>query len=255
MSARPAGRTIDLSIVVPVHDEAPNLAPLLSEVHSALKGVLDFEVVCVDDGSTDSTWSTLRDLRRQYPGLRALRLRRRCGQSTAIVAGVRAARAPWVATLDGDGQYDPRDIAKLWSGLHEPARTPTRVLVCGWRKTRHDAWIKRVSSRIANAVRGRVLGDRTPDTACGLKVFSRDLFLTLPAFDHMHRFLPALAMRAGAEVRSVPVSHRARRHGRSRYGVLDRLWMGIVDLAGVFWLLRRRIEPALELEAEDESGH
>ncbi len=230
-----------LSVVVPVRNEAPNIAPLIAEIRASLAGVAH-EIVYVDDGSTDETASVLRDEARAAP-LIVLRHRTGCGQSAAILTGVRAASGTWIATLDGDGQNDPADIPALFARAQQ---LPESALVAGHRTKRRDRWIKRASSRAANAIRARLLGDATPDTGCGLKVFRRDDFLALPAFDHMHRFLPALFIRAGGQVVSMPVAHRPRIRGASKYGTLDRLWVGIFDLVGVAWLQRRWTRPVLE---------
>jgi dolichol-phosphate mannosyltransferase len=217
---------------------------LLEEIGRALDGQCDFEVIYVDDGSTDDTFNRLIELRRQFPRLRILRHRRGCGQSTALASGIRAARAEYIATLDGDGQNDPADIPRLWEALkHMPQ---SRAMVAGYRKSRKDTGWRKFSSRVANAVRGGLLKDNTPDTGCGLKVFSRELFLALPYFDHMHRFLPALTQRAGGKVVSVEVNHRPRLTGVSKYGTWHRLWVGIVDLFGVIWLQRRARVPEVE---------
>lgn len=235
-----------LSVVVAVKDETDNIVPLAQEIHAALEGaasVTDFEVVYVDDGSTDTTPQRLDDAQRRFPRLRVLRHRRGCGQSTALATGVRAAHHPWIVTLDGDCQNDPADIPALLAML-TPGRPPTRLaLIAGWRTTRHDGVVRKLSSRIANGVRGALLRDRTPDTGCGLKVFPREVFLRLPFFDHMHRFLPALILREGMEIASVPVRHRPRVAGRSKYGIGNRLWVGLVDLLGVLWLQRRMKHP------------
>ena len=184
--------------------------------------------------------------------MRLLRHMRSYGQSAAIRTGVKAARAPWIATLDGDGQNDPADIPKLWHiGLTAASGPP--LLITGYREDRHDSWTKRSASLIANRVRCRMLGDDTPDTGCGLKLFPRALFLDLPYFDHMHRFLPALVLREGGIVRSVGVNHRVRHGGVSKYGVLDRLGVGIIDLFGVIWLQRRAVRPLLLDEVSRES--
>jgi len=167
----------------------------------------------------------------------------------AIRTGVKAARAPFIATLDADGQNDPADIPRLWEIARAAPPLPP-LLVAGYRRKRRDSWVKRMSSRIANGVRRRLLRDATPDTGCGLKLFRRDLFLDLPAFDHMHRFLPALVRRQGGSTVSVEVNHRPRERGRSNYGVFDRLWVGIVDLLGVMWLMRRAKNPVLFDEAD-----
>ncbi len=238
-------------MVIPAHDEAENIGPLIREVRAALARapeVADWEIVVVDDGSDDGTGARATELACDVPHLTVVRHPRKAGQSFALLSGVRAATAPWIATLDGDGQNDPADIPGLLAarereasaraaGAAGPARGP--LLLAGHRATRRDTWLKRVSSRIANGVRGRLLGDRTPDTGCGLKLFEREAFLALPHFDHMHRFLPALFLRAGGRVVSVPVGHRPRTRGRSHYGVRNRLFVGIVDLFGVMWLMRR----------------
>lgn len=239
------GTARQLSVVVPVYNEEGNLEGLLVEIARALNGVVDYEVIYVDDGSTDDTPLRLARLRKAFPRLRVLRLAERCGQSTAIWTGVRAARSSWVVTLDGDGQNDPADIPHL---IEQRDLQPYgRVgLIAGWRRHRHDTWMRRISSRIANAVRSRALGDQNSDTGCGLKLFRRDVFLELPCFDHMHRFLPALVQRAGRRVVSVPVRHRPRMAGTSKYGIQDRLWVGIVDLLGVAWLKRRARHPHVE---------
>jgi dolichol-phosphate mannosyltransferase len=228
--------SIEFSVVVPVCNEAGNVEPLAREIDAALAGRA-YEMIFVDDGSTDDTAAILLKLKGALPALRVLRHSFRSGQSAAVASGVRAARAPWIATLDGDGQNDPADIPKLIA-----ARDENRgfALVMGNRKgSRRDTVYRRLQSSIANGVRSGLLGDGTPDTGCGIKLFPRDLFLELPRFDHMHRFLPALFQRHGARVISVPVSHRPRLRGTSKYGMLNRLWVGIVDIAGVMWLRRR----------------
>jgi dolichol-phosphate mannosyltransferase len=238
--AEPGARPVALSVVVPMLNEAENVVSLVVEIAAALGGRLDAEIVCVDDGSVDGTAEQIRKTMATVPGLRLVRHPRRAGQSAAIATGVRFARGAIVVTLDGDGQNDPADIPRLLEAwLEEPDRE--RLMIVGWRARRRDSALKRLSSRVANAVRSRILGDDTPDTGCGLKVFARAAFLELPVFDHMHRFLPALMRRAGGRVRSVPVNHRPRRRGQSNYGTWDRLWIGIVDLFGVIWLARRPI--------------
>jgi dolichol-phosphate mannosyltransferase len=240
---------MELSVVIPVLNEAGNIEPLLTEVIAALEGKFDFEVVYVDDGSDDATPDELSAARRRHPQLRVVTHRRTCGQSTALRSGVIAARGDWIATLDGDGQNDPADIPNLLAVAHQAAAAGQMLLVAGYRKRRQDSNVKRVSSRVANAVRSRLLGDATPDTGCGLKVFARADFLALPYFDHMHRFLPALMQRAGGRVTSVEVNHRHRQRGASKYGTLDRLAVGVVDLLGVMWLQRRaRIPEASEAQ-------
>jgi len=240
----------DLAVVVPVRDEADNIAPLIAEIEAALDAVCTFEIVYVDDGSRDETAQRLREARARHPRLRVLRHRESCGQSQALITGIKAARAQLVATIDGDGQNDPADIPALLRRLRdEPDGARDRLMVAGLRRKRRDSAAKRLSSRIANTVRGRLLGDRTPDSGCGLKLFTRAAFLGMPGFDHMHRFLPALMIRQGGRVVSVPVNHRPRQRGRSKYGLWDRLWVGIVDLFGVMWLQARVRHPVVEPEA------
>ena len=230
---------MDLSLVIPVFNEQDNVQPLCAEIRTALDG-LDYEILFIDDGSTDATAQQLAELRADEPRLRLLRHSDNLGQSAALLSGMLAARAPWIATLDGDGQNDPADIPALYSAAQAADQL---WLVCGWRRQRHDSGLKRLSSRIANTVRGTLLGDATPDTGCGLKLLRRDPALQLPRFDHMHRFLPALVLRAGGGVRSLPVNHRPRRSGVSKYGLFNRLWIGIVDLFGMLWLRRRALTP------------
>ncbi|MFN3883773.1 MAG: glycosyltransferase family 2 protein [Rhodocyclaceae bacterium] len=234
-----------LSVVVPVRNEAENIEPLVREIVAALAGRTEFEIVYVDDGSTDATPQALARLKAAFPMLRVITHRRSCGQSQALATGILHARYEWIATLDGDGQNDPADIPALLAVLADPEQPANLELIAGWRKNRQDDWLRRLSSRIANAVRSRFLGDATPDTGCGLKLFARATFLELPHFDHMHRFLPALVQRNGGAVVSVPVNHRPRVRGQSKYGVHDRLWVGIVDLFGVAWLQRRVRRPEI----------
>jgi dolichol-phosphate mannosyltransferase len=231
-----------LSVVVPMHNEAANAGPLIAEITAALADIR-FEIVAIDDGSADGTAAALRGAEERCPNLRVLHHRTRAGQSMAVITGVRAAHGAWIATLDGDGQNDPNDIPKLLAAAEAHGADP--VLIAGFRRHRRDSLAKRWGSRFANAVRARLLGDATPDTGCGLKVFRRDAFLALPQFDHMHRFLPALFLRHGGTVVSLAVNHRPRTSGRSHYGSLDRLAVGIVDLAGVWWLKRRWHRPEI----------
>lgn len=237
-----------VSIVVPVRDEAPNVGPLIEEIIAAMGETEPFEIVYVDDGSSDETPRRLAEARSRHAQLRVIRHHRSAGQSAAIATGVRAARGDVIVTLDGDGQNDPADIPALLRALRAH---PGVGLVTGWRVRRRDTWSKRVASRIANAVRGWLLGDGVPDTGCGLKVLPRAVFLRLPYFDHMHRFLPALVRREGLEVRVVPVRHRPRAAGKSKYGNARRALVGVVDLIGVMWLRRRR---RCVPEAEECSG-
>lgn len=241
-----------LSVVVPVHDEADNLRPLIEEIAAALDGREIYEIVYVDDGSTDATPERLVALTREFPALRVLRHKTCAGQSAAIASGVAAARAAVIITLDGDGQNDPADVPRLLAAWREgSAGDGPGLMIAGHRATRRDSALKRLSSRVANGVRARLLGDDTPDTGCGLKVFPRAAFLAMPRFDHMHRFLPALMLRQGGRVVSIPVNHRPRSRGRSKYGLFDRLWVGIVDLLGVMWLNRRRNAPVVEEVRKD----
>lgn len=226
-----------LSVVIPVCDEAGNLGPLVEEIEKALASRFRFEIIVVDDGSRDSTPGEANALMTRRPWLRIERHDFNRGQSAAIRTGVASAGAQWVAVLDGDGQNDPADIPALVAAL----ALSDAAMVVGERRQRQDNWLRRCSSRVANAIRASMLHDGIRDTGCGLKVFYRDDFLDLPAFDHMHRFLPALMQQRGRKVRSMPVNHRVRRHGRSKYGLKNRLWVGIVDLLGVMWLERRRL--------------
>jgi dolichol-phosphate mannosyltransferase len=235
---------MDVSVVIPVKNEAENVAPLVDEIHVALEGLVRYEIIFVDDGSTDATAGELARLAAKMPQLRLLRHAQSCGQSAAIRTGVKLARAAWIVTLDGDGQNDPADIPRLWRlSMLNRGRAP--ALFTGVREKRQDGWTKRWASRMANRIRRRLLADETPDTGCGLKLFPRALFLDLPYFDHMHRFLPALVLREGGTVHSLPVNHRPRRRGASKYGVFDRLGVGISDLLGVMWLQRRAALPRL----------
>ena len=236
----------ELSVVVPVHNESLNVLPLLAGIETALTGKVQFEAVFVDDLSTDDTARVLTDYARSHPWLVVVLHRNNCGQSTAVRTGVREARGSVVATLDGDGQNDPADIPALLARWRELRLVNTPVLIAGWRAQRRDTWLRRLSSRVANGVRSRLLGDATPDTGCGLKLFGRDDFLALPYFDHMHRFLPALVRRAGGAVVSVQVAHRPREHGKSHYGIHNRLWVGLVDMLGVMWLQRRARVPLVQ---------
>jgi dolichol-phosphate mannosyltransferase len=230
--------SVELSVVVPVCNEAENVEPLAREIDAALAG-RSYEMIFIDDGSTDETVSNLMKLKSALPALRVLRHSFRSGQSAAVATGVRAARGPWVATLDGDGQNDPADIPKLIAARDSAEGRGVQLFMGNRRASRKDTAFRRLQSTIANGVRGGLLGDDTPDTGCGIKLFSRDVFMDLPRFDHMHRFLPALFQRHGARVISVPVSHRERTRGTSKYGMLNRLWVGIVDICGVMWLRRR----------------
>jgi dolichol-phosphate mannosyltransferase len=234
----------DLSVVVPVHNERDNIVPLLAEIAAALRGRCDFEIVYVDDCSRDDSLAVLTAAKAQFPELRVVRHLVQSGQSTAIRSGVKTARGAWIATLDGDGQNDPADIPKLIVMRDE---APAAIkLFAGWRVERKDSGSKRWASKFANALRSRLLRDATPDTGCGIKLFERAAFLDLPYFDHMHRFLPALMQRAGWQVKSVPVNHRPRGAGISKYNNFNRALVGIADLRGVAWLIRRSKQTGVE---------
>jgi glycosyltransferase involved in cell wall biosynthesis len=227
-----------VSVVVPVRNEAGNIAPLLAEIAAALEGQWPFEVVYVDDGSSDETADVLQRLAAEHRWLRHLRHAQSCGQSAAVRSGVMAARAGLIVTLDGDGQNDPAFIPALLRALEQDS--PRIGLIAGQRLGRKASAFKKMQSRIANAVRSAVLRDGTRDTGCGLKAFRREVFLRLPYFDGLHRFLPALVRREGYAIGYVDVVDRPRSSGVSNYGMWDRLWVGILDLAGVWWLIRRR---------------
>jgi dolichol-phosphate mannosyltransferase len=227
-----------IAVVVPVRNEAGNIATLVAEIAKALDGQWRFEVIYVNDGSSDGSEAELKGLMAQYPWLRRVRHKQSCGQSAAVSSGVSAARAPLIVTLDGDGQNDPAFIPAMLRALE--AGAPRVGLIAGQRVKRKSGGFKKLQSRIANAVRGAVLRDGTRDTGCGLKAFRRDMFLSLPYFDGLHRFLPALVRREGYVIGYVDVVDRPRGAGVSNYGLFDRLWVGILDLAGVWWLIRRK---------------
>jgi dolichol-phosphate mannosyltransferase len=236
-AAQEGGDPPAVSVVVPVKNESGNIAPLVAEIAAALTGRA-FEIVYVNDGSTDATDQELRGLMREHSWLRQIRHQTSCGQSAAIRTGVAMARAPLIITIDGDGQNDPAFIPALIAAF--AGAGPRAGLVAGQRVGRKATAFKKLQSRIANAVRSSVLKDGTRDTGCGLKAFRRDLFLSLPYFDGLHRFLPALVRREGLDIVYVEVVDRSRRHGASNYGFWDRLWIGMVDLFGVWWLIRRK---------------
>ena len=226
---------IAVSVVVPVKDEAGNVGPLAREITVALKAE-PHEIIFVDDGSTDATAAELRALKTEIPALRVLRHARNLGQSRSIRTGVMAARGGIVVTLDGDGQNDPADMPKLLALLRSD---PGLAMVSGVRVKRQDKASRRLASRLGNGFRNALLGDGASDTGCGLKAFHRDMFLALPYFDHMHRFLIALTQREGGHVGYAPVNHRPRLQGASKYTNFGRLLVSVQDLLGVRWLQRR----------------
>jgi dolichol-phosphate mannosyltransferase len=234
----------ELSVVVPVKDEVENAVPLLNEICAALRGKASFEVLFIDDGSSDGTVGALVAARATTPELRVLRHAKNSGQSRAVRSGVIAARGTLIATLDGDGQNDPADIPNLLAvWRREVSGAPELGLVAGQRRKREDNFMKRMASRVGNGTRQWLLQDKTRDTGCGLKLFSRAAFLSLPYFDHIHRFIPALMLREGYRITHVDVHHRPRSHGQSKYGTLDRLLVSLSDLMGVRWLRRRSRNP------------
>ena len=241
----------DLSVVIPVQNEEENIRLLVEEVRQSLDGVLDYELIYVNDGSTDATLQILEEYRAGFPLLRVFSHATGVGQSTAVRTGILHADSAIIATLDGDGQNDPADIPALYQALIEQADSGV-VLVNGYRKKRKDTYIKRLSSKLANGIRGWLLDDDTPDTGCGLKVFSREAYLAIPFFDHLHRFLPAMMINGGGKVISVEVNHRERQLGSSHYGFFDRLWVGIFDIMGVIWLKSRTTHPVVIKDPDDD---
>jgi dolichol-phosphate mannosyltransferase len=240
-----------LSVVVPVFNEAGSIAPLTAELHEVMEGLgMDYEILFVDDGSTDSTPSRLAETKQRYPRLRSLRHQICSGQSAALRSGVEVAVHPWIVTLDGDGQNDPADIPLLIAAF-TPTTNGAPPLVTGVRHKRRDSLFKQLCSRTANAVRRTLLRDGTPDTGCSLKLFARETFLALPYFNHMHRFLAALFRDQGSAIILVDVTHRPRQTGISKYGLGNRFGAGIIDLAGVWWLLKRGNKPVIEPEEYD----
>jgi dolichol-phosphate mannosyltransferase len=229
----------DLSIIIPVYNEVDNVEPLYQEIVVALPAShFLYEVIFVDDGSKDGTVEKLCLLSERYNNLRVVYHKHNFGQSAALLSGARAARYSMLVTLDGDGQNDPADIPRLLEQVEDSC-----TVVLGNRKKRNDNYLRKLSSRIGNSVRQQLLGDGCPDTCCSLKLFSREAFFMLPHFNHVHRFLPALFKRAGFKLINLPVNHRPRRYGVSKYGVINRLFVGIHDLIGVRWLLKRPCAP------------
>jgi len=231
------------SIVVPCYNEQDCIVGLCEEILAVTAVGAEFELIVVDDCSTDQTRQRLGEIRdRTGAAIRVIVHGVNSGQSAAICTGVDAARGEWIITLDGDGQNDPADIPALIEVLAESVGGSGIPILCGHRTNRRDSLVRKLSSRVANGVRAALLRDESPDTGCGLKLMHRESFLRLPRFDHMHRFLPALMRREGGVVISVPVGHRPRQAGQSKYGIHNRLWVGIVDLCGVMWLVQRRFK-------------
>ena len=231
-------KALAVSIVVPVRNEADNILPLIEEISAALDGRRDYEIIYVNDGSTDATAERLADAMKRWPNIRQLKHAASSGQSAAVRSGVRAARGAIVATLDGDGQNNPSFLPELIAAVETGGVNVG--LAAGQRVGRKDTGFKKLQSRIANRVRNAILKDGTRDTGCGLKAFRRDVFLMMPYFDGLHRFLPALMRREGYGIAYVDVIDRPRHSGVSNYGFFDRLWIGIMDLFGVWWLIRRK---------------
>ena len=237
------------AIVAPMRNEAGAAPALAAEIGAACAALGPFEAIFVDDGSDDATPEVLANLRARHPWLRTLRHAESCGQSAAVATGVRAARAPLICTIDGDGQNPPAEIPKLLAPLMAADRPDRLALICGVRRERRDVAARRAASRGANALRRWLLKDDAPDSGCGLKAFPRDVYLTLPYFDHMHRYLPSLFLREGLEIAHVDVAHRARESGRTKYTNVGRALVGALDLFGVWWLMRRRRPPHVLPEA------
>ena len=237
MAEPAAGPGPSVSIVIPANNEADNIAPLLAEIEAAMQGGRSFELIFVNDGSTDDSEQILRQAMVSRPWLRQIKHDVACGKAAALRTGVRAARAQSIVILDGDAQNNPVDIPRMIEALESSDRVG---LVNSVRVGRKDTVSKRMQSRIANRVRVAILKDGTRDSVSGLKAFRRDVFLALPFFDGLHRFMPALVRREGLELRLVDVIDRPRLHGRTHYGMWNRLWVGILDLFGVWWLIRRK---------------
>lgn len=242
-------KSFSLSIVIPVYNESGNVQILTEEIIQALSAHdYLYEIIFVDDGSKDETPQRLEALQNLYSQVRIITHTKNYGQSAALVSGAKAAQYSWIVTLDGDGQNDPADIVVLCKALKEAEK---QSVILGNRKKRQDTWLRRASSRIANRFRQKLLKDDCPDTGCSLKLFPRDVFLELPRFNHMHRYFPALFKRYHFDIINVPVNHRPRLHGVSKYGLSNRLWVGIADIIGVMWLIRRPCYPQ-SLEKKEE---
>jgi len=229
---------MDLSVVVPIFNEEENIEELVHEITHSLEDI-NFEIIVVDDKSSDGSLQILQKIKKTNARLRVVKHSRNYGQSFAVRSGIKHAKSEWIATLDGDGQNDPNDIPNLYRALIKNNTSENKVLIAGHRVKRKDSWLKKFSSKYANILRSKILKDQVPDTGCGLKLFSRDFFLDLPSFDHMHRYIPALFISRGGKVLSVEVNHRPRVKGSSKYGFNNRFWVGIKDILGVLWLQKR----------------
>jgi dolichol-phosphate mannosyltransferase len=230
--------TENISVIVPIKNEADNIESLINEIITALKSEIQFEIIYIDDGSDDTSLSVLQSLKQNMPFLRIIQHKTSCGQSAAIRSGILAARYNIIVTLDGDGQNVPADILKLVEKLRHASSNV--AMVAGQRKIRNDSLSKQYASKLANKIRGAILKDGVRDTGCGIKAFRRDAYLNLPYFDHMHRYFAALFKRDNYEILLCDVDHRPREAGISKYGNWDRFKVGMIDLCGVLWLLKRR---------------
>ena len=240
MSALFSELTPTISIVIPAKNEAENIRPLITEIQTAMAARDDYELIYVDDGSTDDTWNELLTLSESNPHLLLVRHQQSVGQSIAILSGAWQARGKWLVVLDADGQNDPADIPGMLEAVQGAnQRDPAVWGVIGHRVNRRDDWVKRLSSKVANGFRDFMLRDGIPDTGCGLKAVLRERYLRLPSFNHMHRYIPTLIQAQGGSMLVHPVNHRPRQAGVSNYGVWNRLWVGLVDVLGVWWLKRR----------------
>ena len=253
-----AGAAPLVSVLIPAKNETGNIGALVAEVVAALRPECAFEIVLVDDGSDDGTGDEfLQRCTELGAAARLIRHDKSVGQSTALMSAARQAQGRYLITIDGDGQNDPADMPALLRSARATEAQGEHFCIAGYRKNRQDTEWKKFQSRIANAVRQKILSDQVPDTGCGLKLIPRATWLQLPYFDHMHRYLPALVLRLGGAIRVVPVNHRARQAGVSKYNAWNRLWVGLVDMAGVVWLTRRGKRPVIAqvrtLAAHEES--
>lgn len=232
--------TICISVVIPAKNEADNISPLVLEIFDCFSNRNDFEIIYIDDGSTDNTYKKIMALHDAYPTkVQLVKHQKSVGQSTAVHSGIQYARGELIVTLDADGQNNPADIPMLLQHAESIKLIEQDFCIAGYRKARKDTSWKRFQSKVANSVRAKLLNDDTPDTGCGLKVFPKATFNKLPYFDHMHRYLPALIKRLGGRIVVVEVSHRERQHGLSKYGMWGRLFAGLIDMLGVMWLQKR----------------